>query len=289
MKRNNVQGRRGGAAFADVAENMVQNPVSTVRGKVMNVVFGILILGLGHSIGSMFRSHMNRKAQRQWQSSQQTAMQLSYVTIGTFIYWSCLSVAFLIMLRLLGVEIAGIIAVIGTLGFAVGLAAQGVLGDMASGISLSFSNAFTIGDVIEVDGRHGVVRDFTLFKTVMEDYDTKAIVIIPNRTIVDGIFVNHTQQPIRLMHFDILVSNANKDFAKIQQVVYAVASQEPKVLTTYPYDVNVVGMDGGGTVIKVKLAIESKNYPWMIPAFMTRLRQALSDSGVQLLDIKIGK
>lgn len=280
--------RKGGAAFSNVAENMVTNPVSTIRGKVMNVVFGILILGLGHSIGSMFRSHMNRKAQREWQSNQQSAMQLSYVTIGTFLYWTCLGASFLIMLRLFGVEIAGIIAVIGSLGFAAGLAAQGVLGDMASGISLSFSNAFTIGDVIEVDGRHGVVRDFTLFKTVMEELDTKAIVIIPNRTIVDGIFVNHTQQPVRLMHFDILVSNANKDFAKIQQVVYAVASQEPKVLTTQPYDVNVAGMDGGGTVIKVKLAIESKNYPWMIPAFMTRLRQALSDSGVQLLDIKIG-
>jgi len=289
MKRNSFPIRKGGAAFTNVAENMVQNPVSTMRGKLMNVVFGILILGLGHSIGSMFRSHMNRKAQREWQSNQQSAMQLSYVTIGTFLYWTCLGASLLVMLRLFGVEIAGIIAVIGSVGFAAGLAAQGVLSDMASGISLSFSNAFTIGDVIEVDGRHGVVRDFTLFKTVMEDYDTKAIVIIPNRTIVDGIFVNHTKQPIRLMHFDVLVSNANKDFAKIQQVVYAVASQEPKVLTTYPYDVNVAGMDGAGTVVKIKLAIESKNYPWMIPAFMTRLRQALSDSGVQLLDIKIGK
>ncbi len=208
---------RKGGAFGNVAENLVQNPVSTLRGKVMNVVFGILILGMGHAIGSMFRSHMNRKAQRQWQSNQQTAMQLSYVTIGTFVYWSCLGVAFLIMLRLLGVEIAGIIAVIGTLGFAVGLAAQGVLGDMASGISLSFSNAFTIGDVIEVDGRHGVVRDFTLFKTVMEDYDTKAIVIIPNRTIVDGIFVNHTQQPIRLMHFIFWVRMPIRVFGKFRK------------------------------------------------------------------------
>lgn len=258
----------------------------TIRTKIFPIIIGFLIIIMGHWVGSMIRGNLHRKAQREWQANSNSTSKLSYVVLGTFFYWLSLGVSFIIVLRLLGVEIAGIIAVIGTMGFAAGLALQGVLSDAASGVSLSFSNAFTIGDVIEVDGRQGVVRNFTLMTTIVEDIDTKAILTIPNRTIMDGIFINHTKQPVRWINFDIMLSNDNKDFKRIIEVIKAVATQEPKILREPAPMINVVGMNAYGTSMNVKFAISSKDYPYIIPSVMTRVRQALSDSNINLLDIK---
>lgn len=258
------------------------------RDKTLRVVIGFLILIAAHSMARMVRAYFIARSQRTWNTPDDTR-QMAYLMLGNVIYYSIMFLTVLILLHILGFEIASIIAIIGTFGFAIGLAMQGALGDMVSGILLSMNGVYTIGDVIELNGRQGVVREFSLMTTLIEEIDTKAIIVIPNRTIRDGMFINHTKQRTRLMHFDVLVSNRNKDFQHIIDTIARVAMNSPKVLKDHALDINVTGMNSAGTNIKVKLMIQSKDYPWMIAPFMTDVREALAAENVHLLDIQMVK
>ncbi len=76
------------------------------------------------------------------------------------------------------------------IGAVVGLAAQPVIGDLFSGLALSFNRPFEIGDRIELDnGIRGVVIDITIRHVVIRTIDT-VDVIVPNSKINASLLTN---------------------------------------------------------------------------------------------------
>ncbi|MCR5328134.1 MAG: mechanosensitive ion channel family protein [Saccharofermentans sp.] len=76
------------------------------------------------------------------------------------------------------------------IGAVVGLAAQPVIGDLFSGIALSFNRPFEIGDRIELDnGVRGIVMDITIRHVVIRTIDT-IDVIVPNSKINASLITN---------------------------------------------------------------------------------------------------
>ncbi len=90
-----------------------------------------------------------------------------------------------------GVETTSLAAAIAAAGLAVGLALQGSLGNLASGVLLLLFRPFSIGDKISTSGHRGKVEDIGLFATVLS---TPAIerIIIPNGSITRDSIINHT-------------------------------------------------------------------------------------------------
>src|SRR5690606_30100887 len=67
------------------------------------------------------------------------------------------------VLQRLGVQTTSIIAVLGAASLAIGLAMQGALSNVASGVLLLILRPYKVGDVIEVAGQAGVVQRLDLF------------------------------------------------------------------------------------------------------------------------------
>lgn len=98
---------------------------------------------------------------------------------------------FLIMaLQNLGVELLPLIAGLGVAGAGIALAMQGVLGNIAAGLTIIFTRPFKVGEYISIVGEEGVVEEITLFSTVLSHPDLSRVVI-PNRKIVGEILHNH--------------------------------------------------------------------------------------------------
>lgn len=87
------------------------------------------------------------------------------------------------------------------IGAVAGLAAQPVLGDLFSGLALSFNKPFEIGDRIELDnGIRGVVMDITPRHVVLRTIDT-IDVIVPNSKINSCLITNMSHNTkIRSVH-----------------------------------------------------------------------------------------
>lgn len=95
------------------------------------------------------------------------------------------------ILNFAGFRTTSVIALLGAAGLAVGLALQGTLTNFAGGVLLLLFKPFKIGDIIEAQGKKGVVSEVQIFTTVVVTEDNR-IIIIPNSMLSNGIIENHT-------------------------------------------------------------------------------------------------
>jgi len=103
----------------------------------------------------------------------------------------------------LGVELLPLIAGLGVIGAGVALAMQGVLGNVAAGLTIIFTQPFRIGDYISIAKEEGEVLDMSLFSTTLGHTD-RSRVVIPNRKIVGEILHNYG----RIRQLDVVVGVA---------------------------------------------------------------------------------
>jgi small conductance mechanosensitive channel len=95
----------------------------------------------------------------------------------------------------LGINVGSLLAGIGILGLAIGLAAQESLSNLVAGITILWDRPFRIGDHVTVSGTFGKVQEIGLRATrirTVEHLDA----ILPNKEIINQTIVNHTLNPM---------------------------------------------------------------------------------------------
>lgn len=129
-------------------------------------------------------------------------------------------------LQNLGVELLPLIAGLGVAGAGVALAMQGILGNVAAGLTIIFTQPFHVGDYISIADEEGEVLDMSLFSTTLGHPD-RSRVIIPNRKIVGEILHNYGK--IRQLDLTVGVSyGADLDLAL--RTIDEVLRANPRVL-----------------------------------------------------------
>lgn len=132
----------------------------------------------------------------------------------------------ILALQNLGIELLPLIAGLGVAGAGVALAMQGILGNLAAGLTIIFTRPFQAGDYISIVGEEGEILDISLFSTVLGHPD-RSRVVIPNRKIVGEILHNYGQ--IRQLDLNVRVSYA-ADVAQVLAVVDEILAANPRVL-----------------------------------------------------------
>jgi small conductance mechanosensitive channel len=110
-----------------------------------------------------------------------------------------------------GIQLTAFAAVLAALGFAVGMALQGTLGNIASGIMLLLFRPFKVDDYIVVADTAGTVEEIDLFTTRLNTLDNRHI-IIPNSEIFGSKLENYTRNQLRRVDVNVGASyNADID------------------------------------------------------------------------------
>jgi len=111
----------------------------------------------------------------------------------------------LLALQNLGIDLLPLIAGLGIAGAGIALALQGVLGNVAAGLTIIFTRPFHIGEYISIAGEEGVVQTITLFSTTLRHSDMSRVVV-PNRKIAGEILHNYGE--LRQLNLSIGVAYA---------------------------------------------------------------------------------
>ncbi len=127
--------------------------------------------------------------------------------LGNLAKWAIVIFALITVAGTLGLSTTGFAALIAGAGLAVGLALQGNLGNLASGILLLIFRPFKIGDAVIVAGQAGVVDGIDLFTTNLDTIDNRRI-IVPNGAIFSGVIENQTHHDRRCVAINVPVSPA---------------------------------------------------------------------------------
>jgi small conductance mechanosensitive channel len=93
-------------------------------------------------------------------------------------------------LQNLGVELLPLIAGLGVAGAGLALAMQGVLSNLAAGLTIIFTRPFKVGEYISIVGEEGQIEEISLFSTILSHPDLSRVVI-PNRKIAGEILHNY--------------------------------------------------------------------------------------------------
>lgn len=137
-----------------------------------------------------------------------------------------LALALVIALGTAGMDVTALIAGIGVAGVGVGLAMQGVLGNLVAGLTIIFTKPFRVGEYIEVVGESGQVQTIELFSTTLLHTD-RSRVVIPNRKLVGEIL--HNYGTIRQLDMTVGVAygtNVEEAIALIRDIL----KTQPRVL-----------------------------------------------------------
>jgi small conductance mechanosensitive channel len=116
-----------------------------------------------------------------------------------------LFVVVLIALQNLGIELLPLIAGLGIAGAGIALAMQGVLSNVAAGLTIIFTRPFHVGQYVSIAGEEGEVREVSLFSTTLRHSDL-SLVVVPNRKIAGEILHNYGE--IRQLNLGISVAYA---------------------------------------------------------------------------------
>jgi len=148
--------------------------------------------------------------------------------LGDLLSWILKALLIITVISKLGVPTTSFVALIGAAGLAVGLALQGSLANFAGGVLIMIFKPFKIGDLIEVQGETGVVKEIEIFTTKLVGLSNKEI-IIPNGALSNGNIVNYTTEGTRRVDLTFGVSY-DADIKQTKEVLLNVLTSHPKVL-----------------------------------------------------------
>lgn len=141
--------------------------------------------------------------------------------------YAILILVVIMVLGQFGVQTASIIAAIGAIGLAIGLALQGTLQNIAAGIMLLALRPFRIGESVEVGSIAGTIEEIGLFATKLRTADG-IYVLAPNSTLWNQPVRNFTRNGVRRSDITLSIGSWN-DIDRAQKTLLAIAAAERRV------------------------------------------------------------
>jgi len=121
-----------------------------------------------------------------------------------------------------------LVAAIGAMAFAIGMALQGSLGNFAGGAIIMIFKPFKVGDLIEAQGIFGEVQEIQIFNTRILTPSHK-MAFIPNGALSNGNVINFSTKGQFRVDLTIGISY-NSDIKQAKQVLLDVMAKDPNVL-----------------------------------------------------------
>jgi small conductance mechanosensitive channel len=128
----------------------------------------------------------------------------------------------------LGVETTSLLAMLAAAGLAVGLALQGALSNLASGVLIVAFRPYKVGDFIEGGGVSGSIDEVQIFTTILNTPDNKKV-IIPNSQMMNGIITNYSAHDTRRVDL-VFGCSYSDDIDKVYKVLEEIIAAENRIL-----------------------------------------------------------
>ena len=247
---------------------------SYLTGKVIDILFAILVLVVGFSLVKV----LSKALQKTKGFEKLDSNVKSFFT--NFIELLLKAIVVLTAVIIIGVPESSVIAVLGSCGLAIGLALQGGLSNIASGVILMFCKPFHVGDFISSGGVSGTVKDIGIYYTLITTGDNQDI-SVPNSTLANSMITNLSTESTRRLDFDFSISY-DADIDAARKVILETAQANEKIAKD-PAPVVLVAAHGDSAItMKLRVWCDSSNY-WAVNFEMwENVKKALDEAGIEI-------
>jgi small-conductance mechanosensitive channel/CRP-like cAMP-binding protein len=142
--------------------------------------------------GAVLFVRLVEAAVRVWYAGRRKPYPLPNVLRGLILAIVYLALLFYVLKNILHVDLTAYLAGSAVLTMVLGLAFQGVLSNIFSGMSLHFTKSFSCGDWVSVGAHEGIVVDTNWRETRLLDRQSN-IVVLPNNVVASERITNYSQ------------------------------------------------------------------------------------------------
>ena len=164
--------------------------MSIISSAVLTLVFAAIVFVVGKFLIGKFLGLLEKSKAMGKLEGEVRTFTLSFVKIALYV------LLLICVIGILGVPMASVVTVLASAGVAIGLALQGALSNLAGGIMLMVFKPFKLGDYVDAAGVSGVVKEVTLFYTVIMTLDNKRITV-PNGSLMNTNVVDYSSAELR--------------------------------------------------------------------------------------------
>ena len=199
------------------------------------VIFVAVFWGAG-TLSRTLESYLRRSTKLSY-----NGRELAVKFFKLFIY----IIAFIITLSAMGIDLTVFAVFSGALGVGVGLGLQKLTGNFVSGVTMLMEKSIKIGDLIEVGGNTGWVRQLNIRYALIETFDGREI-LIPNEELISTRVINWTLTSTQARIEIKLAINFESDPQKAQALMLAAAQEHPLCLKEPPPSCWLQDINGDG-------------------------------------------
>ncbi len=251
---------------------LVDQLAAVVTTYGLKVIGAIVVFVIGRMIAAKVRNAVTRMMGNR--GVDRTLVPF----IGGLVYWLLIAIVVVAVLQAFGVNAAGLVAVLGAAGLAVGLALQGTLANFASGVMLLIFRPFGVGDLIDAGGTEGIVESIGLFSTTLNSLDNVRIEL-PNGNVFGQTIKNYSANANRRIDLVIGVSY-NDDLNVAKETMSKILAADPRVLAEPESTVEVIELGDSSVNLVVRPWVKTDDY-WPARFALTKaLKEGVEAAGL---------
>jgi small conductance mechanosensitive channel len=189
----------------------------------LNVLLALLVLLVGIWLIARLTNLLQRALQR-------AAVDVTLIGfLRRMVYGLLIALLVVVALNTAGVSTAPLVAALGAVGLAIGLALQGSLSNLAWGVLLVMFRPFRVGDFVSAGGEEGTVQSINLMYTMLAMPDGREA-IVPNGKVGSAAIINFNRRGTRRFDFTVRISFNDDIGAAIAEIRHLFA-QDTRILS----------------------------------------------------------
>ena len=192
-----------------------------------------------------------------------------------------LTVAMLIMIvNILGVNNSSFVALLASIGVALGMALSGTLQNFAGGVMILLFRPYRVGDYILAQGQEGMVKEIQIFNTVVLASDNRTI-FIPNGGLSSNTIVNYNNQRNRRVEWIVGISYGS-DYDKAKEIIQEILKSEERILPIPAPFIAIKTLNQSSVDIVIQVWTQRQNYSGVLYSINEKIYKVFAEKGVDM-------
>ena len=165
---------------------------------------------------------------------------LKYVAAVVILCWG---------LSILGVDVSTIVASVGIVALVVGFGAESLIEDVVTGTFMLFENQYNVGDIVEINGFRGVVKEIGIRTTSIEDVGKNVKII--NNSDMKNLLNRSDNASVAVSNIDIPYGTDLEAFEpKLPALMEQIYEKHKGVMLSAPQYLGVQELGASGVTLR---------------------------------------
>ena len=260
-------------------DSVLSNLAAMATAAGGKILLALLVLIVGNLLIKSIMRFLGKSRMLAKVEGTARTFTLSFLKAGLYV------ILVISIIGILGVPMASVVTVLASAGVAVGLALQGALSNLAGGIMLMIFKPFHQGDYVAAAGVEGVIKEVTLFYTVIMTPDNKRITV-PNGSLMNTNITDYSSEDLRRVDLAFACAKSEAP-ARIQELMQAALRANAKVLADPEPFARISGGSNEAMEFTVRAWCRREDYWDVYYELMQSITESMAENGVKAPAVRI--